>query len=46
MGLLNSGRLKKHTAEQLVPGSSASDVEVTIENLQRHNSTGIDNIPA
>jgi len=35
-----------HTAELLVPESSASDVELAIEKLKSHKSPSIDQIPA
>jgi hypothetical protein len=35
-----------HTAEPLMPESSASEVEMAIENLKRHKSLDIDKIPA
>jgi hypothetical protein len=35
-----------HTAEQLVPESSAFEDEMAIENLKRHKSPGTDEIPA
>ena len=35
-----------HTAEPLVPETSALEVELAIENLKIHNSPGIDQIPA
>ena len=35
-----------HTADPLVPESSASEVELAIEKLKRHKSPGIDQIPA
>jgi hypothetical protein len=35
-----------HTAEPLVPQPSAFEVEMAIENLTRHKSPGIDQIPA
>ena len=35
-----------HTAELLVPDLSAFEVEMAVENLKRHNSPGIDQIPA
>jgi hypothetical protein len=35
-----------HTAEPLVPEPSAFEVEMAIEKLKRHKSTGIDQIPA
>jgi len=31
-----------HTAESLVPETSAFEVEMTIESLKRHKSLGID----
>jgi len=35
-----------HTAEPLVPESSASEVELAIDKLKSHKSPGIDQIPA
>ena len=35
-----------HTAEPLVPGPSAFEVELAIEKLKSHKSPGIDQIPA
>jgi hypothetical protein len=35
-----------HIAEPLVPGPSASEVELAIEELKSHKSSGIDQIPA
>ena len=35
-----------HTAESLVPEPSASEVEMAIENLKRHKSLGLEQIPA
>ena len=35
-----------HTAEPLVPGPSASDVELAIKKLKSHKSPGVDQIPA
>jgi hypothetical protein len=35
-----------HTVEQLVPESSAFEVELAIEKLKNHKSPGIDQIPA
>jgi len=35
-----------HTAEPLVPEPSALEVELAIEKLKSHNSSGIDQIPA
>jgi len=35
-----------HTAEPLVPETSASEVELAIEKLKSHKSPGIDQIPA
>jgi Holliday junction resolvasome RuvABC ATP-dependent DNA helicase subunit len=34
------------TAERLVPELSSFDVEIAIEKLKRHRSSGIDQIPA
>ena len=35
-----------HTAEPLVPEPSASEVELAIDKLKSHKSSGIDEIPA
>ena len=35
-----------HTAEPLVPESSAAEVELAIDKLKSHKSPGIDQIPA
>ena len=35
-----------HTAEPLVPGSSAFEVEMAIEKLKRHKTPGVDQTPA
>ena len=35
-----------HTAESLVPETSASEVQLAIEKLKTHKSPGIDQIPA
>jgi hypothetical protein len=35
-----------HTAEPLVPETSASEIELAIEKLKSHKSPGIDQIPA
>ena len=35
-----------HTAEPLVPETSAFEFELVIENLKSHKSPGIDQIPA
>ena len=35
-----------HTAEPLVPEPSAFEIEMAIEKLKGHKSTGIDQIPA
>jgi hypothetical protein len=37
---------QKYTAEQLIPESSASEVEMANEKLKSHKSPGIDQIPA
>jgi len=38
--------LEIHTAELLVPGPSAFEVEMVIEKLKRHKTPGIDQSPA
>ena len=45
MGLMMLGRWI-HTAEPLVPEPGAFVVELAIENLRSHKSTGVDHIPA
>ena len=40
------GQAEIHTAEPLVPDPSASEVELPINKLKSHKSTGIDQIPA
>jgi hypothetical protein len=35
-----------HTAEPLVPGSRAFEVQMTTDKLKRHKSPGTDQIPA
>ena len=45
MGSMMLGR-QKHTAEPLVPESSAFEFELAIEKLISHKSPGIDQIPA
>jgi len=46
MGVNDVRQTKIHTAEPLVPESSASEVEMAIEKLKSHKSPGIDQIPA
>ena len=36
------GQTETHTAEPLVPGQSAFEVQLAIEKLQSHRSPGID----
>ena len=45
-GASDSRQTEIHRAESLVPEPSAFDVEVAIEKLRRHESPGIDQIPA
>jgi len=45
MGLM-MWQTEKHSAEPLVPEPSASEYEMAIEKLQRHKSSGNDQIPA
>jgi hypothetical protein len=45
-GVNDIRQIEKHTAKPLVPEPSAFDVEVANENLKRHKSPGIDQIPA
>jgi len=43
---VNDVRKELHTAEPLVPGPSAFEIEMAIEKLKSHNSPGIYQIPA
>jgi hypothetical protein len=45
-GVNNVRQTEVHTAEPLVPESSAFEVEMAIEKLKRHKSPGTDQIPA
>ena len=45
-GVKNVGQAEIHTAEPLVPEPSASEVELAIDKLKSHKSSGIDQIPA
>jgi len=45
-GVKEIGQTEIHTAEPLVPESSASEVELAFEKLKSHTSPGIDQIPA
>jgi len=45
-GVKDVGQTEMHTAEPLVPEPSASQVEVAIDKLKSHKSSGIDQIPA
>ena len=45
-GVKNVGQAEIHTAEPLVPGPSASVVELAVHKLKSHKSPGIDQIPA
>jgi len=45
-GVKDVGQAEIHTAEPLVPGPSASEVELAIDKLKSHKSPGIDQIPA
>jgi len=45
-GVEDVGQAEIHTAEPLVPEPSASEVELAIDKLKSHKSTGIDQIPA
>ena len=45
-GVKDVGQAEIHTAEQLVPEPSASEVELAIEKLKIHKSPGIDQILA
>ena len=45
-GVDNVRQTETHTAEPLVPGPSAFEVELAIEKLKSHKSPGVDQIPA
>jgi hypothetical protein len=45
-GVKDGGQVEIHTAEPLVPEPSAFEVELAIEKLKNHKSTGVDQIPA
>jgi hypothetical protein len=45
-GVNDVRQTEKHTAGPLVPEPSAFEVEMVIENLKRHKSSGTDKIPA
>ena len=45
-GVKDVGQAEIHTAEPLVPETSASEVELAIGKLKSHKSSGIDQIPA
>jgi len=45
-GVKDVGQAEIHTAEPLVPESSASEVELAIDKPKSHKSPGIDQIPA
>jgi hypothetical protein len=45
-GFKDVGQAEIHIAEPLVPDPSASEVELAIDKLKRHKSSGIDQIPA
>ena len=45
-GVKDVGQAAIHTAEQIVPEPSASEVELAIDKLKSHKSPGIDQIPA
>jgi len=45
-GVKDVGQAEIHTAEQLVPEPSASEVELALDKLKSHKSPGIDHIPA
>ena len=42
---VGQAEIRVHTAEPLVPESSASEVELAIDKLKSHKSPGIDQIP-
>jgi len=45
-GVNDVKQTEMHTAEPLLPDSSAFEVELAVEKLKRHKSPGIDQIPA
>jgi hypothetical protein len=45
-GVKDVRQTEVHTAEPLVPESSAFEIEMAIEKLKRHKSQGTDQIPA
>jgi len=45
-GISDVRQTEIHTAEPLVPESSAFEVQMAIEKLKRHKLPGIDQIPA
>ena len=45
-GVNDVRQTKIHTADPLVPETSASEIELAIEKLKRHKSPGIDQMPA
>jgi len=45
-GIKDVRQAEIHTAEPLVPEPSAAEVELAIDKLKSHKSTGIDQIPA
>ena len=45
-GVKDVRQAEEHTAEPLVPESSAAEVELAIDKLKSHKSPGIDQIPA
>ena len=45
-GVKDVGQAEIHTAEPLVPEPRASEVELTIDKLKSHKSSGIDHVPA
>ena len=45
-GFKHVGQAEIHTAERIVPESSASEFELAIDKLKSHKSPGIDKIPA
>jgi len=45
-GVKDIGQAEVHTAEPLVPESSAAEIELAIDKLKSHKSPGIDQIPA
>jgi hypothetical protein len=45
-GVKDGGQVEIHTAEPLVPESSAFEVDLAFEKIKSHKSPGVDQIPA